>query len=189
MMRECQESTMRESLPALARGRLPADEAARLRAHVARCEACRAELAILEASARVFDAATPRPDVAAILRALPAATPTPTLRLVPSAPRSRRWAPRYAMAAAASLVLVASLSWAGLRDRLFDATPATGVGPDTALPATPTVPVALVGGSELADLGEADLEALLTELEQLEATVAAEPVTMQRPVVQAPEGL
>jgi hypothetical protein len=47
----------------------------------------------------------------------------------------------------------------------------------------------MVGGAELGDLGSAELESLLAELERMEATVSADPVTMQRAVVNAPEEL
>ena len=57
----------------------------------------------------------------------------------------------------------------------------------TAVPGTPAVPVAIVGGTELADLGASELEALLAELDRMEATVAAEPISMQRAVLDAPE--
>lgn len=194
-MRECHDEPMRDALPLLARGLLPAAEAATLRAHVAGCAACADELALLERSARLFDAATPRVDTAAIVRAVQAVTPAarPALTVQRGGAGTRLRVPRYALAAAASLVLVATLSLAALQDRVFGTGATPDVAVDSALPASPAsapaaaaAPVAL-GGSDLADLGEAELEALLNELDRLEATVAADPVTLQRAVVQTPE--
>ncbi len=195
-MRECHDEPMRDALPLLARGLLPAAEAATLRAHLAGCASCADELALLERSARLFDASTPRVDTAAIVRAVqaaaPAARPSLTVQRGGTGPRLRM--PRYALAAAASLVLVATLSFAALQDRVFGTGTTPEVTVDSAVPASPATapgaaaaaPVAL-GGSDLADLGEAELEALLSELDRLEATVAADPMTLQRAVVQTPE--
>lgn len=194
-MRECHEMTERDALPLLLRGRLSPSEAARVRAHVATCPACAEELALLERSAKLFDMATPRVDVSAIVAKLPAAPQQrPALRVARGGAR-RPLVPRYAWAAAASLTLVATLSFAALKGRVFDGTSAATVAPDTATPVTEVVPVAstapaaLVTGAELGELGSSELEALLAELDQLEATIAAEPVSMQRAVVDAPENL
>jgi anti-sigma factor RsiW len=185
-MIECHDDAMRESLPLLARGRLDGPATVALRAHLAACAACADELALLERSARLFDAATPRLDLDAIVRAMPAAA-RPALTVHRGAARARPRLPRYVLAAAASLVLVATLSLAALNGRFFDPTAATNVGPDSAAPAATPSTVALVAGTELADLGEEDLEQLLSELDRLEATIAAEPISMQRAVVSAPE--
>jgi len=193
-MRECHEMTERDALPLLLRGRLSPSEAARVRAHVATCAACAEELALLERSAKLFDMATPRVDVAAIVAKLPAAPQRPALRVDRGGAR-RPLVPRYAWAAAASLTLVATLSFAALKGRVFDGTSGATVAPDTATPVqqvvqvASTAPVALVTGAELGELGSSELEALLAELDQFEATIAAEPVSMQRAVLDAPEGL
>lgn len=187
-MTECQNETMREQLPLLVRGLLSTSEAALLRAHVAGCGACADEMLLLERSARLFDQATPRIDTAAILAKLPAAPgarPALTVSRGTSRPFGLR---RYALAMAATLLLVATLSLGTLRDT-FRGTPATDITPDSGTPVVAMLPVGLVGGNELGELGVDDLETLLKELDQLEATVAAEPVTMQRPVSTAPEGL
>lgn len=199
-MRECHETNERELLPLLLRGRLSPSDAARVRAHVAACPACTEELSVLERSRRLFDAATPTVNVAAIVAKLPAAPQRPQLTV--SSGRARRpLVPRYALAAAASLTLVATLSWSVLKGRPAGTTDMADVtAPDTSVPAqvaaTPSEtapaiaePVPMVGAAELEDLGASELEALLSALDGLEATVAAEPVSMQRAVVNAPEGL
>lgn len=193
-MTECQNESMRDQLPLLVHSelsasQLSASELVALRAHVASCADCASELLLLERSARLFAQATPRIDTAAILAKLPAAPGArPALKVVRGA-APKLAVPRYALAAAASLVLVATLSLAALRENFGNTTPSADVGPDTGAPVVASVPVGIVGGNELGDLGVDDLETLLLELDQLEATVAAEPITMQRPVTDAPEVL
>lgn len=190
-MTECTNHTMRDQLPALARGALPPAAAVALRAHLGACAACAEELAILEGAGRVFDAATPRIDVSGILAKLPAPpVARPALRVERGALRAFR-IPRYALAAAASLVLVATLSLTVLRPSFFG-TPVAGVdlaAVDSGLRTPPAVPTALVGGADLADLDVDELTALLAELDRIEATVALEPMTMRQPLTLAPEGL
>lgn len=188
-MTECQNETMREQVPLLVRGMLSTSETIALKAHLAQCGDCAAEFTLLERSARLFDQATPRIDTAAIVSKLPSAPGTRPALTVSRGTRRGLGVPRYALAAAASLVLVATLSLAALRDNFFG-TPNTDITADSNAPAlVASLPVGLVGGNELSDLGVGDLETLLQELDQLEATVAAEPVTMQRPVSSATEGM
>lgn len=187
-MTECPNETMREQLPLLLRGMLSASEALPVKAHVASCASCSGEMAVLERSARLFDQATPRIDTAAVLAKLPVAPgarPNLTVSRGLNRPFGLR---RYALATAATLLLVATVSLGVLRENFFGGSSATDITPDSGTPVAAVLPVGLVGGNELADLGVDDLETLLKELEQLEATVAAEPVAMQRPVSTAPEG-
>jgi hypothetical protein len=145
---------------------------------------------VLRAAARVFAAATPKVDTAAIVRAIPTADragPAAKLRLVP---RSRgRWMPREYLAAAASLLLVGVLSLAVVRGYFVDERSGGGAIDLGVVAGSSTVPVDLVGGTELAGLGADELTALLAELESMEATIAAEPITMRQPLVATPEGL
>lgn len=201
-MRECHETNERELLPLLLRWRLDPSDAARVRAHVTVCPACTAELAVLVRSLRLFDAATPTVNVAAIVGKLPAAPQRPQLRVSTGRARRPLVVPRYALAAAASLTLVATLSFAVLRERVFGPNGSSmPIAPDTSVPTQVVTapdavepdaafePTPYVGAVGLEDLGAAELEALLSELDVLEATVSADPVSMQRPVVNAPEGL
>ena len=184
-MTECTHTSdaMRDSLPLLAHDALGANEAARVRAHLAACPACAAELGLLQSAARLFAGSTPVVDVSAIVRTLPAPSVAPArapLRLEPSAKRGL-WVPRRFLAAAASLLLVGTLSLTVLDRLYFNPTPASngvdsiGVGAEADL----KVPVDLLGASDLAGLGTDDLTTLLAELDALEATVAAEPITMR----------
>lgn len=189
MTTDCTNETMRDRLPMLAAGALGASEAAALRGHLAGCAACREELAVLETAGRVFAAATPVIDTAAVLAKLPAAPGArPALRLVPASRRTFGL-PRYALAAAASLTLVATLSFAVLRDRSGGGSVGVDIASDSSLPGAPSVPVAMLGGGDLADLSAAELRALLAELDDIEATVAAEPSRVQVPLIAAPEEL
>jgi len=217
-MTECLNEDLRDLLPLLAHGSLPAAEAARVRAHVAACASCTAELSTLESIRQVLSARAPQVDVSAIAMAVTAATSrgTPVLRVVPgdapaanpsdaAAPMRRRWVPRHYIAAAASILVVVSLSIPLLRpDAPVRSEPAAGptaTGPAVVSPSdspevvTPNaVPAAavsegLVVADGLADLSDDDLESLLKELETIEATVSAEPGTLRRPLVNTPGGL
>ena len=198
-MTDCLNEELRDRLPLLAHGTLDAAEAEAVRSHVSRCADCRAELAVLEVSRRVIDATVPRVDSAVIVAALPA----PRLTVVPgegaraaAAPRRRgSWMPRQYLAAAASLLIVASLASPLFRGAIEDPTVASG--PDTSAAATSgqpgrgESPVSTAGFSVaagLGDLSDDDLTTLLAELEQLEATIAAEPTSLRTPLASAPDG-
>jgi hypothetical protein len=186
-MTDCTNEAMRNLLPELAHDALPAEESARVRSHVAGCGSCAAELGVIQSAARMFAQATPDVDTAAILRALPSA---PTGRPVLTLERNARRAfaiPRYALAAAASLVIVATLA---LPTILGDRTAPSGR--DVAVGGSPTAtsaPIAILGASALGDLEVDELEALLAELETMEATVSAEPTAVRQPITSAPEGI
>lgn len=178
-MTDCGNDTLRDQLPLLARAALAGEAATRVRAHVADCASCAAELDILRKAEALFAAATPAVDEAAILRALPTA---PGVRPVLTVQRGRRrqlGVPRYVLAAAASLVLVATLALPTIRS-IFNGEPVMVV--DSGVPAAPPVPVDLVGGADLSDLGVDELTTLLAELERFDGTVAAEPVAIRQAV-------
>ena len=193
-MTECLNEGMRELLPLLAHATLPATEAARVRAHVTGCAECSAELAVLDLARIVLQANAPRVDVAAITRALGA----PTLRVVDGgvagrSPRRRiMWMPRQYAAAAASLLIVASLSLPFLQrafgtraDAVLPDTVSVAV-PDTAEPGTAaSAGLSVTGG--LSELTDADLSTLLADLESVQATVASEPAAARAPIVDLPE--
>src|SRR5437870_551008 len=70
-MIDCSNGDMRDLLPELVHDRLAPSERARIEAHVASCEACRAEVALLRAL-RATMGRTPAIDVASIAAAIPA---------------------------------------------------------------------------------------------------------------------
>jgi hypothetical protein len=184
-MTECTNATMRDLLPALAHDALAADEAARVQAHVAGCASCVAELSIIMAAGKIFAQATPAVDRDAILAKLGSTgSPTPVLS-IDRRPRRRFAMPRYAIAAAASLLIVATLALPGV---LSNGENGKVVIVDS-MPLSTTVPVAMLGASSLGDLGSDELEALLAELETMEATVSAEPPSYRQPITSTPEGI
>jgi hypothetical protein len=202
-MTDCVNETMRDRLPELAHGLLTASEAAVLRAHVAGCPSCAAELATLETTRLVLQASAPRVDVAAITQAVTRAVPTqrPALRVerggATAATVARRapWRSRQFLAAAASLLIVASVAIPVLNGRGGEDGP-VGV-PDTAVVAvidTPTTGAPVSAQSSfavsegLADLSNDDLSTLLAELDGVEATIAAEPSSLRQPLVDTPDG-
>ncbi len=200
-MTDCLNETMRDRLPLLAHDALDGAEAAAVGAHVSECPSCAAELRVLTSAAALFAAATPSIDSAAILAKLPPApVARPTLRLEPMErpPRSGFRLPRYALAAAASLMLMVTLSLTVLRPIFLGETPTvdvahldTGAVDAGALAASPTVvePMASVGGTALKDLGVDELTQLLDELDRMEANIAAEPRNMREPITVDAEGM
>lgn len=178
-MTECGNDTLRDQLPLLALDALTGEAAARVRAHAAECPVCAAELEVLRTAGALFAASTPSVDTAAILRAIPPARGArPVLTVQRGGARPAR-IPRYVLAAAASLVLVATLAFPTIR-AVFDGKPVPVV--DSGIPAAPAVPVELVGSANLADLGVDELTTLLAELERFDGTVAAEPVAIRQAV-------
>lgn len=190
-MTECTNETMRERLPALQAGALSAAEATALRAHLAACPACASEWDILVSARALFTAAAPPVDLSAIVAKLPAPpTARPALRVERGGGRPFR-VPRYVLAAAASVVLVATLSLTALRPLFFSAsTPTVEPSPvESGTPAVAAAPSALVGARDLSELDVDELTTLLAELDRIEATVASEPMTLRQPLVAVPEGL
>lgn len=200
-MTDCLNETMRDQLPLLAHEALDRAEATAVQAHLATCAACTAELRALTAAAAMFAAATPRVDTAAILAKLPqapAARPMLRLESNPKAVRAGFRVPRYALAAAASLMLMVTLSLTVLRP-IFQGgelavdvaqvdTGAVGTGP--LVDVTWNVePVVSVGGTELKELGVDELTQLLDELDRMEANIAAEPRSMREPITGDAEGM
>ncbi len=200
-MNNCENESLRDLLPLLAHDALEGEQGTALRAHLESCASCAAELRTISAAANLFAAATPRIDTAAILAKLPAAPASrPVLRLEPVAKKSRPsfGIPQYALAAAASLMLMVTLSLTVLRPIFFGAAPSVDIAPvetgpvDSAVPVAAPVavePVASLGGTEFKDLGVDELTQLLNELDQMEATIVAEPRSMREPITTGPEGL
>lgn len=203
-MTDCTNETMRDRLPELVNGVLPADEAASVRAHAASCAACAAELALIETSRLVIRAEAPKLDLDAITRAVVAAQPAsrsaerPALRverggaapLAPSAAKRSFWRSRQALAAAASILVVVTLTIPSLTGGGEEA-PA-GPPDSTRMLAVIDTPVAgspssAAAGTGLSDLSSDDLSMLLAELDRFEANVNAEPASVQRPLIDTPE--
>ena len=192
-MRVCDDMTMQDALPVYARGALGAMETDAVRAHLALCESCAAEVRLLVLGGAVIDRATPALDLARIAAAATAAATTAAAAPRTIELRTRTWwASRQMLAAAASILVVVSLSIPALRGTPDGVLPEVrldsvgALGGSTVSPATvAAASIDLAGG--LADLSSAQLETLLNELDQVEATVRAEPATIALPLIDSPE--
>lgn len=154
-MRDCPNLEMRERLPDLLHGVLHADEAAAVRAHVAECAECRAELEMLESvrGALVAPGVGVGVDTARIVGKLP------TYQRPSAWARATRSPP---LRAAAAVVLLVG-GYAVVRNRGTDA-PAI----DSAVAVAPATSEISVGAS-FQDLTDSDLRAVLDEMTKLQA--------------------
>ena len=179
-MSDCPNVEIREWLPDYLSGTLATGRRVEVEGHVAGCQDCQEELAVLRLVREAYAEATPV-NVAAIVSALPKPSARPVLK-----PATRSWGRRHAMqiAAAMSFVALGGLSLAVARS-FFDGT-TTVTAPDTMVAvASSEAPVISFAGG-VSDLVDEDLEALLSALE----TIAALPVTepAERPVSTGGQG-
>lgn len=198
-MSECSLGGLHDELPDLLHDRLDGDERARVLAHVDECAACAGELALLRRARGALLAATPRVDTDAIVSRIPGAA-----GVIPIGSRRRRMS-AWRMAAAIALVaLGGSAIVARWRDVPADdsvtvgtvattsadsAPPATA--PPASAPAAAEAPrviarvadasMAIPGGSALGELTEADLRALLDDIDSVDPVPAAEPDAILSP--------
>jgi hypothetical protein len=156
-MRDCANGDMRDLLPDWVHGRLDADRARLVAAHVADCGDCAEEVALLRDLASSLTAATPAVNVAAIVAALPK-PPKARPRVI-----ELRWYQRTQMRAAAVLLFMAGATSYAVLSR------APSTAGDLPIPAA----IGFAGG--VSDLSEGDLQSLLKEMDKLDATPAAEP--------------
>lgn len=164
-MTDCTNPTMKDRLPELLPGPVAARASVDVRAHVAACASCQADLAVLE---RVRSLAWTKIDAVRIASALPAYRLASRWRRIAA---SGQW-----RAAAVVLVAVGLAVGYGGRDR--------GAPVDTVLTrvAADSRPVLSIGDN-LADLSDADLRELAAELGELEAVTSAEPDAIAVPAV------
>lgn len=177
-MSECGSTEIRDALPEYLHQRVTAPERATIDAHLADCEECRLELAMLTSVREAMQERTPVIDTAAIVRALPKPQRRRTVR---------PW--MLQLAAALSFISIGGVSLVVARsfynDRRAAATQdSTRTGSsidsvpkgsgDVLLAAASGRPGLTVGGG-VTDLGADELELLLGALESLEAVPAAEP--------------
>jgi anti-sigma factor RsiW len=163
-MSDCLNVEIRELLPEYLNGTLSAVRRADVEAHVAGCAECADELTVLRLVREAY-AEAPAVNVGAIVAALPRKSARPAMR-------SWRRSNAFQIAAAVSFIALGGISLAVARS-FFDGT-TTAVQRDTAIASnsaeTPTISFA--GG--VSDLGDDDLEALLTALETIEALPVTE---------------
>lgn len=176
-MSDCGSTEIRDMLPAYLHLRLRVMERALVDAHLAACEECQLELAMLTTVRDAMRLRTPAIDTAAIVRALPK----------PQRPRAvRPWMLR--LAAVLSFISVGGVSLfvarsfydggsiAEISDSGQSSSSADSVAPrgSALLPASSGSPGLTVGGG-VADLGTDELEQLLGALESLESVPSADP--------------
>lgn len=167
-MTECPNGEIRDLLPELLHGALDGATRSRVEAHVAECVSCREELALL----RQVQALAPRVrvDVARIVSALPA----------PELARWRAWS-SHAWQIAAAVVFMAAggtlvarqMRRAPDADRTRPAVVASTY--DSAVGGTATGDVELSVGYDYSELTDAQLQALLKDVEHMSAVPMAEP--------------
>src|SRR5262245_26331881 len=185
-MNDCVNAEMRDRLPELLHDRLPANVQAELVAHLAACADCREELELLRALRATLAATTPRVDVASIVSALPQAR-SQTLR-----PKARRTWADWRIAAAITVLAVGGSSVALINrtshvaqvridavSPIADSTPTT-TPERTASSKSDTNPDSEASGGlgmsgHLDDLNDAQVEALINEIENMKAVPITEP--------------
>lgn len=175
-MRDCSNAEVRDALPDLLHGTLPADRRAAVRAHVDVCADCRAELELLMRIRGSVGA--PRVDVARIVAALPSHRA--------AGPRRRALRPVWQAAAAVVLIVGGALVLQRGRAPEAHRMPDTlaMVAPAMALP----VPSELSLGETFQDVSDTELRALVHAIDTLDAVPLEEPARITVPL-EPTEGL
>ena len=187
-MNDCVDGDMRDMLPDLVSGNLPAGDAARVQEHVLSCAECAAEVELLR-TARAAMRLAPTMDTTRIAGAVQAST---AQRLA-----ARRVPARVARIATLSLVVIlaAVVLWPSGDDSSeapaqtaavagVDAEPVAE--PKAAIPAQreTRAPTQLALGGDMSGLEESELLTLLDEVSELEAMPGEEPASLSiEPVV------
>ena len=198
-MSDCTNLEMRDLLPDLARGALPGPSRIALDAHLATCDACRAELEVVRKAYAALKVAPPV-DASRIAAAVARST---SLRReattsVAQARRRRAWSiatpGRRTWLAAASVAAIAGAAiLASNADRdaqstdlppvvvhIEESTRPTPVPPDSVptMPSRPASGTELVMGGGVSDLADADLESLLDVLDDVDTELDVEPAVL-----------
>jgi hypothetical protein len=181
---------MRERLPEFLHGALPSASRDQLAAHLATCDACRAELEVLRTAQAVLGSARVALDTAAIVRALP---PPGAARPPSRVPGLWRIAAAIAVVASGAVALALLVNDetsvpSVAQVPAIDSAPLT-VTPPLPQPSQPEPPRVLAQDSprarpqgqdltvtdDMSDLADDELEALIEALDRLEASPRLEP--------------
>ena len=187
-MNNCMETEIQEKLPDLLHGTLAADTRARVEAHVASCEQCREELAVLRTvkSAAVF---APVINVDQVVRRIP-----PYQKIVPAVERpATTRVVSWLVAATMAIALIGGGSLVLARREVPPAVVITDPrvsNPSPTAPEPSGVPAsgsrepavvavaphthALALAADVGDLSDGNLEQLMTEMAQFDALPATE---------------
>jgi anti-sigma factor RsiW len=184
-MNDCADRDIKELLPDVLHRTLRSDDRERVELHLATCDSCREELAVLRMvnSATVF---APAIDVGRIVRQIPPYQPiVPGVR-APARNRVTQWL----VAATAALLLVGGGSLVLNRPSSGTATVATGNTGVVVEPGTPaqspvdrqrvtattaSTPHTFALASDVAALSDGDLVQLMNEMDGFDALPASEP--------------
>jgi len=167
-MTDCPNVEIRELLPEYLSGTLSAHRRSEVETHLAGCEDCAEELALLRLVREAYAEATPMVNVDAIVSALPRPVSRPVSR---PAVRSWRHSHAFQIAAAVSFIALGGMSLAVARS-FFTVSP-DSAQVDTVVAVNAETPISFAGG--LSDLGDEDVEALISALESIEALPVVEP--------------
>ena len=173
-MSDCLNVEIRELLPEYLNGTLSAARRAEAEAHLAGCAECTDELTVLRLVREAYAAEAPAVNVNAIVAALPRKSARPAMRTVQAGtPVRRSWRRSHAfqIAAAVSFIALGGISLAVARSFFNGNAPAGQIDTGFASSGAET-PISFAGG--VSDLGDEDLEALLTALETIEALPVTE---------------
>jgi hypothetical protein len=175
-MIECPNVEMRDRLPDLANGSLDAATQALVLAHLAACAGCTIEIEIIRSTRVVLVQATPRVNVDAIVRALPHPGSVVSISSAPSVRRRSSWATSWRAAAGIALVATGLGGYALVKDG--------GVAPvDSGTIVTMADGSGLALTGALVDLTDAELDALVKDIGDIEALPSAEVETGHSVVV------
>ena len=201
-MNDCSNADIRDQLPDLLHERLDATMRAVVIAHVADCVDCRDELELLRSVHKTLIARTPRVDIAYVIGALPKAPARRDRALRPQIQPSRhRWTD-WRVAAAVTVLVAGGGSFAVLRRapgtmnppaQITDSTPARSVSPvasesastapakSAASIANPATTIAAADEPDegvdgrFGGLSDEQMQALLGEIDRLQAVPVTEP--------------
>ena len=159
-MSDCPNVEIREQLPEYLSGTLSAHRRAEVEAHLAGCDDCADELELLRLVREAYAETAPAVNVNAIVSALPRRASRPAVR-------SWRRSHAFQIAAAVSFIALGGMSLAVARSFFIPELPR-----DSTIAVIET-PISFAGG--LSDLGDEDVEALISALESIEALPVVEP--------------
>lgn len=188
-MTNCGNPELRDELPDFVAQRLPAVESARVQRHLAACDECASELAIIQ-MVRALRPSTPPVSIASVVAALPRPT-----RSISSARSVRNRRHLWQIAAAIGVVLVGGGSLLVSRSGGFDSVTALQGDSMRAVTEGPTetmrsdsavkpVPVAAVSENDVAvsfgnmgNYSDDELDQILRRLEQWDGATSTESMT------------
>jgi anti-sigma factor RsiW len=185
-MTECFDPEVRDFLPDLVHGRLGEVDTATMLAHIEACDACASELALLR-EVRASAPIAPSIDVTRIVSALPAPRVAPAPVEAPA--RRSSFFSTLRVAAFAALLVGGGFVANDLRTRTTEPAITTvaqselageSVAVTKGVPAVETAAPSLSLVAGVQDLTDAQIETLLSELNELETLPSAEP---EQPVI------